>query len=118
MGRYGNADKSLAPSALNAVLLLRDGTRREWDVSGISPRVRKQLSTLLSPEDYAISRNSQPFASGESREINLRRCDLLWPYRPAPFSAMYSRIILRACDGSFWDANIRLTTAAVRPEFL
>ena len=100
MGRCGNADKSLAASALNAVLRLRDGIRREW--LRHLPRVRMQLS----------------FASEESREINLRRCNLLWPYRPPPFSATYSRIILRAGDGSFWDAKIRLTTAAVRPEFL
>jgi len=52
----------------------------------------------------------------DSRAKNLRRCVGLPPYTPASLSVVYSRILRRASGGSSGDNNMRLMTAADRPE--
>ena len=47
---------------------------------------------------------------------NLRRCVRLPPYTPVSLSVVYSRIFRRASGGSSGDNNMRLMTAAHRPE--
>jgi hypothetical protein len=53
-----------------------------------------------------------------TKAVNLRKEPALWPYRPAFFSSTYSRIVARTEDGSWGAANIRLITAALKPEAL
>src|SRR5215471_21445823 len=59
-----------------------------------------------------------PGVARRTRSKNVRRCVLLPPYTPASLSVVYSRIFRRASGGSCGDNNMRLMTAADRPECL
>jgi hypothetical protein len=69
--------------------------------------------TLDSPSNSGVARIA---CFIDSRAKNLRRCVRLPPYTPASLSVVYSRIFRRASGGSSGDNNMRLMTAADRPE--
>src|SRR5215471_3011692 len=69
--------------------------------------------TLDSPSNSGVARLA---CFIDSRAKNLRRCVGLPPYTPASLSVVYSRIFRRASGGSSGDNNMRLMTAADRPE--
>src|SRR5215472_6539760 len=71
--------------------------------------------TLDSPPNSGVARLA---CFIDSRSKNLRRCVRLPPYTPASLSVVYSRIFRRASGGSSGDNNMRLMTAADRPECL
>src|SRR6516165_1965705 len=69
--------------------------------------------TLDSPPNSGVARLA---CFIDSRAKNLCRCVRLPPYTPASLSVVYSRIFRRASGGSSGDNNMRLMTAADRPE--
>jgi hypothetical protein len=54
----------------------------------------------------------------ESRERNLRRCAMLWPYNPIAFSRTYSDSARSTVEGSAGVPNMRLMVTTERPELL
>src|SRR5215813_12881061 len=72
-----------------------------------------QAGTLDSPPNSGVARLA---CFIDSRAKNICRCVGLPPYTPASLSVVYSRIFRRASGGSSGDNNMRLMTAADRPE--
>ena len=77
----------------------------------LGPHLRRDLEeheVVFLPHDVP-----RPISFGHDRSGILR-----WPYTPVTFSSMYSRIFSRTSGGSCGAANMRLMTAAERPEVL
>ena len=96
------------------------------DVRFTGTRVSNRYSlnrSLNDTHDHRLTLDSPPNSGVaslacfiDSRAKNLRRCVWLPPYTPASLSVVYSKIFRRASGGSSGDNNMRLMTAADRPE--
>src|SRR5262249_9523761 len=94
------------------------------DVRFTETRISNRYSlnrSLNDTHDHRLTLDSPPNSGMarlaiDSRAKNLRRCVGLPPYTPASLSVVYSRIFRRTSGGSSGDNNMRLMTAADRPE--